>query len=120
MAGAKDQVQYSLRMKRELYDEVKIISELSKSTMSKFILAAIRSHTARRRRKLQRSLTDSLRILQEYAKKDPEFKEAIQSFADAETSGDASPIEGRFFDVRERKKVQSVDSESLEEFLENA
>ncbi len=120
MAAAKDQVQYPLRMNRELYDEVKTISELSNSTMSKFILTAIRAYAARKRRKLQRSLTESLRILQEYSQKDPELKEAIESFAAAETSGDASPIEGKFFDVRERKNSQSVDSELLEEFLENA
>lgn len=118
--AAKDQVQYSLRMKRELYDEVKTVSELSNSTMSKFILAAIRAYTTLRRKKLQRSLNESLRILQGYAKKDPEFKEAIQSIADADTSGEVNSMEGKFYDTRTGKGEQSVNSELLEEFLDNA
>ena len=118
--AAKDQVQYSLRMNQELYDEVRTISKLSSSTLSKFILTAIRTHTIRKRKNLQRSLTESLRILQEYAKQDPEFNEAIKRVADAEVSGDASPIEGKFYDVREAKKQHAVDSHSLEEFLDNA
>ncbi len=118
--AAKDQVQYSLQMKRELYDEVKTVSELSNSTMSKFILAAIRAYTTLRRRKLQRSLVKSQRILQVCAKSDPEFKEAIQRFADAEISGEANPIEGKFYDARKGKGKQSVNSELLEDFLENA
>ena len=75
-----------------------------------------------RGKKSQRSLKESLRILQEYAKRDPEYKEAIDQFANAETSGDVSPIEGEFFDVRDRKKEKkgSVHAEQLEELLKNA
>ena len=118
--AVKDQVQYSLRMNRDLYDEVQTICKLASSTMSKFIVTAVRSYAIRKRRKLQRSLTESLRILQEYANSDPKFNEAIKRVADAEVSGDVSPIEGKFYDVREGRKGHAVDSSSLEEILENA
>lgn len=120
MSGAKDQLQYSLRMDRALADEVKTICALLKLPKSKFILDAIRAYVARERPKVQRSLTESLRVLQGYAKRDPEFKDAIKSIADAETSRDVEPEEGKYFDVRERQKSQSVGAKSLEEFLENA
>jgi hypothetical protein len=117
-----DKFQYSLRMNKELYEEIRLMSKLTRSTMSSFMLTAIRMHAIRKRRKLQRSLTESLKILDEYAKRDPEYTEAIEKIADAEVSSAVNPIEGVFYDVREDedKEPHAVNSSALEEFLENA
>lgn len=120
MAG-EDQVQYPLRIDKDLYEEVRTISKLSNMPISKFILAAIERHAVRQRKELQRSLSETLEVLKQYAAKDPEFTDAIDKVADAEMDEGATRVEGKLFDVREGiKEDAKVDTKSLEEFLENA
>ena len=98
--ATKDQVQYSLRMQSELYEEVKTLSKLSNSTMSKFILSAIEEHVVESRKRLKRSLSENLEILNRYSARDPDYRDAIDKVVDGEVSSSASAAVEQFYDTR--------------------
>lgn len=111
---------YTIRMPQDLHDEVKAITTLTSSPMSKFIINAIKALAVKERLKLIRSLEDNLAILRNYGERDADFEQAIQMVAASEVDDNANPIEGVFFDEREGEQTPSIDQMDMEEFFETA
>lgn len=129
-----EKVQYSLRMDRQLYEQIQTISRLKKSPMSRILLSAIEDHVRQQTRTLQQQLMADLDSLRKYAQDDPTFESAIAAVADAETDAAADSMEGKIFvtdsaEATGRQKPvhaespagsAAVDAQALEGFLENA
>jgi len=71
------------------------LSKLWHQPANKIVNEAVREYLARQTAKVENELTETLKDLRAYRKRDPDFKNAIAAFADAEVSASGDPAEGR-------------------------
>ncbi|GAB5439869.1 MAG: hypothetical protein Fues2KO_02180 [Fuerstiella sp.] len=124
--AADDKVKYSLRMDRELYEQIQTLSKLKRSPISKILLTAIEEHAQKQTFAVQQQLVDDLATLQKYVQDDPTFERAIAKIAVAEATGGSDATEGHMY-LKQSARLESAgeksnqaDAEVLEGFLENA
>ena len=107
---------FTLRIDDEERNALKNLSKVEGRPINQLLNEAIKAYL-RRKGQRERGLEATLKSLEAYRKKDPEYKRAIAAFVDAEASV-ADPLEGEPFEESEqpRRQVGPVES-SIREVL---
>ena len=105
-------------MEAALHYEVKLVSQLSNRSMNSVIVDALQTYLPAQRQALQQDLEATLKLLEQYAERDPDFDNAIDRVALAEANFD-DPLEGTVVRLRDREPAVEADpvAEELEKVL---
>ena len=98
---------FTFRLEEDLYDALSSLSSVTKRSMNQLITEAVAVYVKRTSREVERDLERTLERLRQYSTKDPDFEQAIASFAEAEATLD-DPLEGRPID-RPRTAQSEID-----------
>ena len=106
---------FRARFEPRLYEELREVSKLRRSSINQFVIAAVRAHLRQVRGELIAEYSGTLEKLQEYRRRDPDFEHAMAAFVEAELAGE-DPAEGR---VVESVAPLSSAEERLDDIFED-
>jgi len=101
---------FTLRIEAEERNALKNLSKVEGRPINQLLNEAIKAYL-RRKSQRERSLEATLKSLEAYRKRDPEYKRAIAAFVDAEASL-SDPVEGEPFEANEQSRREAGPVES--------
>lgn len=98
-------LQFTVRMEPALHERLKLVSEVTKTSMNQIALEGIQMELELLRAKCEWDLKKTLRKIERYKRRDPGFTRAIRAFAQAEVENE-DPLEGELLDSEPRTLAQ--------------